>query len=272
MRAFFRAIDDFLRGRGIFAVEAPLASRLGWLLVLLVVCGLFYGAVMGSYSGLAVGRFRQLLYSGAKVPLLLLVTFALCLPSFFVVNTLAGLRDDFGQALRALVAAQSCVTIVLAALAPFTALWYLSCKDYRLAILFNGAMFSVATVSAQIVVGRYYRPLIRRAPRHRQLLRTWLVLYAFVGIQMGWVLRPFIGDPDLPPQFLRAGAWGNAYVIVGGMIVQTARRWAPNALVLALLIWALAIPVVFIAVFVRFFSSQRRGLGLRAPGRDRHDS
>ena len=27
------------------------------------------------------------------------------------------------------------------------------------------------------------------------MLRTWLVIYVFVGIQMGWVLRPFIGDP-----------------------------------------------------------------------------
>ena len=114
MRVFFRAIDDFLHGRGAFAVEAPLSGRLRWLFALLAVCGVFYGAVMGTYSGLAPGRVHQLLYSGVKVPLLLLVTFLLCLPSFFVVNTIAGLRDDFGQVLRALVATQSCVTVVLA--------------------------------------------------------------------------------------------------------------------------------------------------------------
>ena len=27
------------------------------------------------------------------------------------------------------------------------------------------------------------------------MLRTWLVIYVFVGIQMGWVLRPFVGSP-----------------------------------------------------------------------------
>jgi len=49
---------------------------------------------MGTFSGLAAGRFHQLLYSGVKVPLLMLVTFGLCLPSFFVLNTVAGLRDE----------------------------------------------------------------------------------------------------------------------------------------------------------------------------------
>ncbi len=263
MRAFFRAIDDFLHGQGVFAVDAPLSLRLRWLLILLVACGFFYGAVMGTYSGLAAGRFHQLFYSGVKVPLLLLVTFALCLPSFFVVNTIAGLRDDFGQALRALVATQSCVTVVLAGLAPVTAFWYVSCGDYRLAVLFNGLIFGIASVSAQVVVRRYYGPLIRRSVRHRQLLWAWLLLYAFVGIQMGWVLRPFIGDPDLPVAFFRSGAWGNAYVEVARMIVATGRRLAPNPLAWALLMWALAFPVVFIAILFRVLSPRRREQRLR---------
>ena len=29
------------------------------------------------------------------------------------------------------------------------------------------------------------------------MLRAWMVIYVFVGIQMGWVLRPFIGNPRL---------------------------------------------------------------------------
>jgi hypothetical protein len=224
MTAALRAIDDFLRGRGIFAPDAPLSGRLRWLLMLAVACGLFYGAVMGTYSGLAPGRFHQLLYSGVKVPLLLLVTFLLCLPSFFVINTVAGLREDFAQVLRAVVGAQSCVTVVLASLAPFTVIWYLSCGDYRLAILFNAFMFGLAALAAQVVVRRYYGPLVRRSPRHRLLLRAWFVLYAFVGIQMGWVLRPFIGAPQVPVAFFRSEAWGNAYVVVARLIVHVVDR------------------------------------------------
>ena len=46
------------------------------------------------------------------------------------------------------------------------------------------------------------------------MLWGWLGVYAFVGIQMGWVLRPFIGQPGVPVTFFREGVWGNAYVVV----------------------------------------------------------
>jgi hypothetical protein len=40
--------------------------------------------------------------------------------------------------------------------------------------------------------------------RHtRTVFRAWVVLFALVGAQMGWVLRPFIGSPDLPFTWFR---------------------------------------------------------------------
>ena len=35
------------------------------------------------------------------------------------------------------------------------------------------------------------------------VFRGWLVVYGVVGAQMGWVLRPFVGTPDLPFEFFR---------------------------------------------------------------------
>jgi hypothetical protein len=69
-------------------------------------------------------------------------------------------------------------------------------------------------VSAQWMLRRSYQPLIETNSKHRWMLRVWLVIYVFVGIQMGWVLRPFIGDPELPVQFFREGSWSNAYEVV----------------------------------------------------------
>jgi hypothetical protein len=113
-----------------------------------------------------------------------------------------------------LLAAQAGLAIVLASLAPFTALWYVSSADYEHALLFNGLMFAVASFAAQGLVRAYYRPLVARDRRHRWMLWTWLGLYVFVGIQMAWVLRPFVGDPGEPVEFIRAGSWGNAYEVV----------------------------------------------------------
>jgi hypothetical protein len=186
------------------------------LLAIVVGFGLAYGAAMGSFTGAAGGppRGLQMWYSAVKVPLLLLATFALSLPNFFVLNSLMGLRDDLAESAKALLATQAGVTVVLAALAPFTLVWYASVDDYQSAILFNTLMFAVASFTGQILLRRLYRPLIQRDRRHRILLRIWLIIYAFVGIQMGWLLRPFIGDPMLPTRFLREDTWGNAYVIL----------------------------------------------------------
>ena len=71
-------------------------------------------------------------------------------------------------------------------------------------------MCLVFSLARQIVLWRNYRPLVARNPAHRNLLLAWLVLFAFVGIRLGWVLRPFVGSPGAPTQFFRSGAWGNA--------------------------------------------------------------
>jgi hypothetical protein len=214
---FFRA-DDILRSRPWTTGSGRARSVLPRLAACLLVFGMLYGAAMGSFGGACGDRVWQIVFAALKVPLLLLATFMIGLPSFFVVNTLFGLRRDFVEALRALVAAQAGMAIVLSSLAPFTLFWYASSSDYEAAILFNGLMFAAASFSGQKLLRDYYRPLVLRNARHRPMLWTWLTIYIFVGIQMGMVLRPFIGAPGLPIQFFRSGAWENAYEVVAELI------------------------------------------------------
>jgi hypothetical protein len=196
-------------------------------LVRLAVCllafALLYGAVMGTFRGLT-GQdqwLRQIAYSAAKVPLLLMASFALGLPSLFVLSSLFGVRQDFAESVRALVAAQAGLAIVLAALSPLTLLWYASSSNYQEALLFNGGMFAVASLTAQYLLRAYYRPLLRRDPRHSRVLVCWALIYVLVAIQLAWLLRPFIGSPRADVQFLRPEAWDNAYVFVGRLIWRT---------------------------------------------------
>src|SRR5262249_32284539 len=150
--------------------------------------------------------------------LLLLGTFALSVPCFFVMNTLLGLRGDFGRVMAALLGAQAGLTMVLAALGPLVLVFYASSDAYQVAILFNGLMFAIASVAGQIILRRRYRELIEKNPRHRKLMWAWLVVYAFVGIQMGWTLRPFVGDPGNATRFFRGEAFSNAYVALAGIV------------------------------------------------------
>jgi hypothetical protein len=220
MLTFLMPIDHLLRGR---VLAAPLGEdaqplRLRRLLGVIVIFGLLYGAVMGSYGGVGGGHWKQLIYSAVKVPFLLMATGVLSLPSFFVISSVLGLREDFAHSLRALVATQAALTVILASLGPFTAVWYLSVENYSAAVLFNAMMFGIASIAAQLLLRRFYAPLIGRNKRHRLMVRVWLMVYAFVGIQMGWILRPFIGDPVSPTRFFREHMWGNAYEVVMRMV------------------------------------------------------
>ena|ERR1700722_8392721 len=218
VRAFAR-VDRLLRGDD----RAEQRPRIADILAILIVAGCWYGTVMGTYSGIGLTHWRQMFYSAAKVPLLLSATFWLSVPSFYVLNSLLGLRPDFGRAIAAVIGAQAVLTVILAALAPFTEFFYVSGCNYDDAILFNGFMFAIASAGGQVVLWRSYRPLIARDRRHRWTLRAWLAIYVFVGIQMGWTLRPFVGNPSLPTRFLRSEALTNAYVSVAHIILDGLR-------------------------------------------------
>jgi hypothetical protein len=206
-------VNALLRYQGRHAVGR---GSVPWIeLTLITVAGGFlYGAVMGFYGA----RPLQAFYSGLKVPLLLGVSSLVCLPSFFVINALLGLRDDFAAAFRGVLAAQATLAVSLAVLSPVLVIIYLSIHRYPQAVFFNGIQFAMATALGQLVLTRHYRPLVRANPRHRIGKLSWLALYVFVAIQMAWVLRPFIGAPALPTRFLREEAWSNAYMRVAEML------------------------------------------------------
>jgi hypothetical protein len=219
-----QSADDVLRRRPWTTQSGQTAASLRQLTALLVAFGAAYGAVMGTFGGVMGDRLLQVCYSAAKVPLLLLATSMIALPNFFVLNTLFGLRRDFAEAIRALAATQAGLAVILASMAPLTIVWYATSADHESALRFNGLMFAVASFGAQFLLRGYYQPLIRRNPRHRVMLWLWLIIYIFVGIQMGWVLRPFVGAPGAAVQFFREGAWSNAYEIVFKLITDLVRR------------------------------------------------
>tara|TARA_R110002126_G_C10475991_1_gene501465 strand:- start:662 stop:1336 length:675 start_codon:yes stop_codon:yes gene_type:complete len=202
-----RDAELLLRAEGQHATGS---ERLPWrsLLAWIACAGFLYGAAMGSSGSQA----QQSLYSGLKVPLMLAISSALTLPNFFVVNTLLGLRDDFAEACRGLMSMQATMGLALLSMAPLVLFGYACGIDYQFAKVLNGLMFLLASVCGQITLYRHYRVLIERDPRHRVGMFAWLALYTLIAIQMAWVLRPFIGNPDLPVSFFRADAFqGTAY-------------------------------------------------------------
>lgn len=203
------ALDRLLRGEGEFAAGL---GAVPWsrLVAIVAAFGALHGAAIGSFGA----RGEQEVYAAVKLPILIAGSTALCLSSFYALNAVFGLRDDFSAALRGVLSAQATVALVLATLAPIVLLCYVSGIGYRGAMLANGLAYCVASLCGQRTLARHYRPLIARNRRHRIGLAAWLALYWFVTIQLAWCLRPFVGAPSIETSFLRPNAWSNAYVVL----------------------------------------------------------
>jgi hypothetical protein len=196
-----------------------------WLFPLIVVlAGGFYGGILGSWSAGGDGRTLLIPYAAIKVPLVVLATTCVCLPGYFVLSTVLGLRSDFPIALAAIAAGQAGVALALASLAPLTRVAYLSGLGHSQALVLAALMFALSTLAGAAVMLRRYRPLFDKTRRHRAMLAAWVTMYIFVGIQMGWMLRPFVGTPGMPVTFVRQEPMSNAYVAVTRIIIESVRE------------------------------------------------
>jgi hypothetical protein len=211
--ARLRAWQEPLSGTGPFDPGAA-GLPIGPTLRVVLIAGLLSGAVLGGYAG----RPLQMLWSALKVPALVLLSAAVCVPAFLVVHLLLGLRDDLREVVRAVLAAMASFAVALAALAPVVAFAWATVRDYGFARAFSGLIFAMAAAAAQRAFVRHRRQLVARDPRHRHAMSAWLVLYCFVTIQLAWVLRPFIGAPGLEVRLFRESAWGNAYTEIGAIV------------------------------------------------------
>jgi len=222
MNLLLQSADSLLRGR----YNEQLSNSNAWFAqqplrlqyTIIVLFGLLYGVTMGSYAGITADRWLHLIYTACKVPILLGATFVLSWPSFAVANYVLGLGSDLKEALKVMLSCQAVVALTLASLSPFTALWYFSIRDYKMALLFNAAIYCVASLAGQYAIRRSYQRFILRNKRHRLMLWVWLVVYSFVGIQLAWVLRPFVGSPTELVQFIRTEELSNAYVRIAELL------------------------------------------------------
>lgn len=222
MFSMFGAIDTLLRGgfsnredleRGRFEIPASTLVKAGILL------GVSYGVFMGLFAAFrgGPGSVAQLLTSMIKVPSLFLLTLLVTFPSLYVFSALSGSRLEFKDTLRLLLAAIAVNLTLLASFGPVTGFFTLSTESYPFMILLNVFFFAVsgaiglgflkralATVFAVVpaVTGTSSPPATTSDPASR-VFQIWTLIYAIVGAQMGWVLRPFVGAPNEPFQFFR---------------------------------------------------------------------
>lgn len=72
-------------------------------------------------------------------------------------------------------------------------------NDYNFFLLLNVAIFALTGIVGVSFLYQVMKPTVDSSGQgskvRANILRFWLVLYGFVGSQLGWTLRPFFGSP-----------------------------------------------------------------------------
>ena len=173
--------------------QRGLPSKLKYAVTTVVALSGFFGLVAGAYSG----PF-QAASAAVKLPFLFFATFAVCFPAFYVVQVLVGSRLKLVQVVVLVLAALALTSVVLAAVVPITAFFLITGADYYFQHLLNIALAATAGLFGMYALHDGLAVVCEKRgvyPRKAlTIMRVWAILFAFVGVQLAWNLRPFLGD------------------------------------------------------------------------------
>ena len=243
MLQWFKQLDEILRGdatRMSSLTDGRIKTPIGGLSIAVILLGVLYGLCVGSFAMIRTGgqAYMQLIAGAVKLPMLFFLTLAVTFPSLYVFNALIGTRLSVISVIRLLIAALGVMLTVLASLGPIVVFFALSTKNYPFMVLLNVATGTVAgvlglgfllrTLDRLVLVqkktessepqkdqaekaegtGAGPKGALDRAGKEttekaRNVFRVWTTVFALVGAQMSWVLRPFIGDPTMPFEWFR---------------------------------------------------------------------
>jgi hypothetical protein len=206
-------IETILRNRFHFFIDirdgVQLQAKIRAMLVSSVVFLALYGAVMGSTHSL-----WQALSSAAKLPILFLATLVVCSPTLYFFNVLFGSNQSLTQNVTLILTAITVTSVLLLSFAPIVLFFLLTTSGYQFFKLLNVAIFA-ACASMGVVFLSQGMAIVSAsgkegATARRVVMWLWVIVYAFVGSQMAWTLRPFIGAPSMKYELFRQ-LGGNFY-------------------------------------------------------------
>lgn len=184
----------------------------------LAVCGLLIVVGAGSF-GAAMGAWRaplQALYCAAKLPLILILTALGNGVLNAMLAPLLGLNLPARQSMLAVLMSFTLAALILGSFSPLLGflVWNLpplteagpDVVAHSVILLVETAMIACAGILSNVRLAQLLGALAAGGGSGRNVLWAWLAVNLFLGSQLAWVARPFVGSPRLPVQFFRPDA------------------------------------------------------------------
>lgn len=221
-KPFFELFDGLLRRRESYFETIFKGQEVGplirWSLLATILLSALYGLTMGAASfanadwGVA---FAQSASAAVKVPLLFLISLLVTFPVLYFVIVLMGSRLSFSQTLALILLAVTMNAILLAGCAPIVLFFIFTGSGYTFIKFLHVLIFGFSGAWAMMALWQGLRSMCEKSDLYPKqavrILQVWILVFGFVGTQMAWSLRPFIGDPDQEFQIFRKNQGSNIY-------------------------------------------------------------
>lgn len=160
---------------------------------ILVICAFtfLYGIVMGSYHS-----FVQSITAGLKVTFLFLSALIICFPSFFVIQQVLGSKMTLRQMLIIVMSGFVLASSIALSFAPIVILFQITGGNYHFLQLLHVAIFLFSGIFGMRLMIEALKFACEKKDIYPKIgvtvFRIWIIILAFVGIQLAWNLRPFL--------------------------------------------------------------------------------
>jgi hypothetical protein len=163
----------------------------------LIICvfTFLYGVVMGSYHS-----FLQSIIAGLKVTFLFLCTIIICFPSFFIIQQVLGSKMTLRQMIIIVLSGFVLTTAIALSFSPIIILFQITGGNYHFLQLLHVAIFLFSGIFGMRLMIDALKFACEKKDIYPHIgvtvFRIWIIILAFVGIQLSWNLRPFLSDKN----------------------------------------------------------------------------
>lgn len=195
---------------------------------LVIICAFtfLYGIVMGSYHSIL-----QSLVAGLKVTFLFLCSILICFPSFFVIQQVLGSKMTLRQMIFIVLSGFVLTSAIALSFSPIIILFQITGGNYHFLQLLHVAIFIFSGIFGMRLMMEALKFACEKKDIYPHLgvtvFRIWIIILAFVGIQLAWNLRPFLCNKDEEFKLFRKYE-GNFYTAIVYSVQQLVSKKDTN--------------------------------------------
>jgi hypothetical protein len=170
--------------------------------LLLLILTVLYGFTMGIYHSLL-----QAFVSAVKLPVLFTLTILICYPAFFIIQYILGSKLKLVQMTAIIQSGFVLTTAIMVSFVPIVIFFLLTGSNYYFLQLLHIAIFIVAgSFGTKTIIDALKYSCEQKGIYPKigvDVFRFWIIILAFVGVQLAWNLRPFLGNRNEPFKMFR---------------------------------------------------------------------